>query len=207
MDNYAEQLVKREQTGSDKRKKALTYVFGIMMAAVLLMTVVLTFGSIMDTSKNLSLSKINDVISGSFDYEICKKQVFRGALMSIIAVVLAIAAVYGTFAFGESMQVEYEYLMTNGEMDIDKIIAQKKRKTLITVDVRKFESFGKYDDSTDEDENMTVVICSDNIASHEYYADLNHPEHGSTRIIFSPSSKMLEAMKIYMPAKLRNSLS
>ncbi len=173
MDNYAEQLVKREQTGSDKRKKALTYVFGIMMAAVLLMTVVLTFGSI----------------------------------MSIIAVVLAIAAVYGTFAFGESMQVEYEYLMTNGEMDIDKIIAQKKRKTLITVDVRKFESFGKYDDSTDEDENMTVVICSDNIASHEYYADLNHPEHGSTRIIFSPSSKMLEAMKIYMPAKLRNSLS
>ena len=33
------------------------------------------------------MSKINDVISGSFDYEICKKQVFRGALKSIAAII------------------------------------------------------------------------------------------------------------------------
>lgn len=45
------------------------------------------------------------------------------------------------------MSVEYEYIVTNGEMDIDKIIAKRRRKRLITVNARTFERFGPFKES------------------------------------------------------------
>lgn len=42
-------------------------------------------------------------------------------------------SLYGGYILITNMSVEYEYIVTNGEMDIDKIIAKRRRKRLITV--------------------------------------------------------------------------
>lgn len=111
-----------------------------------------------------------------------------------------------TYLLVQGRYVEYEYTFTNGELDIDKIIAQKKRKELLTVEVRNFSDFGKYSDDMEETEDMTVVYATDNIISNEYYADFEHKEYGRTRLIFVPDERMLENIKKFLPAKLRNSL-
>ena len=52
---------------------------------------------------------------------------------SMITTLLAFGALYGGYRLITNMNVEYEYIVTNGEMDIDKIIAKRSRKRLLTV--------------------------------------------------------------------------
>ena len=62
-------------------------------------------------------------------------------------------------------------------------------------------------DGMDESEDMTVVIASDNIASHEYYADFQHEEYGLTRLIFAPDERILDNIKKSLPPQLKRELN
>ncbi len=170
MDNFSEQLVKRQRTSSDNAKRAVV-IFGGIAVTILLIAVSVAF---------------------------------MGSMLAILGILLAIAAVYLIVSTIQSMDVEYEYTFTNGELDVDKIIAKRKRTELITAEVRKFTAFGRYSDDLPETEDMTVVLTSDNIASHEYYADFIHEEYGQTRLVFSPDERMLENINKFLPAKLKS---
>jgi len=173
MDNFAEQLVKKNETASEKTKRTLITILGIAGTLIFTALGILMLGN---------------------------------PVLSLLGFLLAVASGYGTFAVIQSSYVEYEYTFTNGELDIDKIIAKKKRKSLISVEVSKFKAFGRYSEDLDESENMTVVISSDNIASHEYYADFQHEDYGLTRLVFAPDSRMLDNIKKFLPAKLRSKI-
>ncbi|MGN0576072.1 MAG: hypothetical protein ACI4J2_08580 [Ruminococcus sp.] len=129
-----------------------------------------------------------------------------GSVYSTLGFILAVGIGYGTYYLGQSTSVEYEYAITNGELDVDKIIAKKRRKSLISVDVKTFTEFRKYTEELPETKDMTIVICSDNIASHEYYAEFEHEQYGKTRMIFSPDETMLGNIKKALPARLRHSI-
>ncbi|MCM1507828.1 MAG: DUF6106 family protein [Ruminococcus flavefaciens] len=171
MDNFAEQLVKKNETASEKTKRTLTTVLGIVSTLVFIAVGIITLGN---------------------------------PILSLVGFVLAVGAGYLTFNKVQSSYVEYEYAFTNGELDVDKIIAKKKRKSLISVEVNKFTAFGKYSEDIDEPENMTVVISSDNIASHEYYADFQHEDYGLTRLVFAPDERMIENIKRFLPSNVRS---
>lgn len=170
MDNFAEQLVKKNETASEKTKRTVLTVLGIVGTLVFAALGIIMLGM---------------------------------PVLSLVGFLLAAAAGYGTFTIIQSSYVEYEYTFTNGELDIDKIIAKKKRKSLISVEVNKFTDFGKYTENLDEPDNMTVVISSDNLASHEYYADFQHEDYGLVRLIFAPDERMLENINKSLPSKLR----
>lgn len=170
MDNFAEQLVKKNETASDRNRRIVIAVCGILI------TVAMVFVSFIQLDK---------------------------PVIAFLGMILAAATGYGTFFLIQGSYVEYEYTFTNGELDIAKIIAKKKRIEMLSTEVRSFTDFGKYSDDIEESEDMTVVITSDNIASHEYYADFQHEEYGKTRLVFVPNEKMLEFIGRYLPAKLR----
>ena len=56
----------------------------------------------------------------------------------------------------------------------------------------------------EESADMTVILATDNIASHEYYADFTDEKLGSARLVFAPDERMLENIKKFLPARLRN---
>lgn len=172
MDCFAEQLLKREDTSSDKIKKYLIYGGGIFITVGLIILAVLNMGS----------------------------------AVSVIMLILAMAAGYATYFFGTSTYVEYEYTFTNGELDIDKIIAKRKRVELISANVKNFTDFGKYSEDMPDSEELTTVISSDNIASHEYYADFECEKYGKTRLIFAPNEKLLEYIKNYLPYNVKRNM-
>ena len=170
MDNFAEQLVKKKETSSDKARRAVMLVVGILFTVSLLLLSLLHFG---------------------------------GAMLSFLGLILAAAAGYGTYYYIQNTYVEYEYTFTNGELDVDKIIAKKKRKEMLSTSIRKFTDFGKYEDGMEESADMTVIMATDNISSHEYYADFTDETVGSARLIFVPDERMLENIRKFLPAKLR----
>lgn len=171
MDNFAEQLVKKNETSAEKTKRTLITVFGIVGTVIFI-----AFGLLM----------------------------IGNPILSLLGFLLAVGAGYLTFNNIQSSYVEYEYTFTNGELDIDKIIAKKKRKSLISVEVSKFTAFGRYSEDLDEPENMTVVISSDDIASHEYYADFQHEDYGLTRLVFAPDERMIGNIKKFLPSNVRS---
>ncbi|MCR5599228.1 MAG: hypothetical protein K6G33_00575 [Ruminococcus sp.] len=170
MDNFAEQLVKKNETSSDKTRRVLMIVVGILFSAALAVLALLQL---------------------------------RNPLVALLGLVLAVISGYGTFNIVQNTYVEYEYAFTNGELDVDKIIAKKKRREMISTNVRQFTAFGKYSDDLEETEDMTVIFATDNIASHEYYADFNDETVGSARLVFSPDERMLENITKFLPARLR----
>lgn len=121
----------------------------------------------------------------------------------LIILTITIALIYLGYYLLSGMGVEYEYTFTNGELDIDKIIGQRKRQNLITVDAEKFEDFGRITADTPEKPDATLVLCSDNTGEGEYYADLTTEEYGETRIIFTPSEKMAAYIEEALPRALR----
>ena len=170
MDNFAEQLVKRNLTKSEKTKKSVILTGGIIVTVLLTAAAMLMLAS---------------------------------PLTAFAGLVFAAGAGCGTYFYVQNTEVEYEYTFTNGELDIDKIIAKKHRKSLVSIDIRQFADFGKYIDSPEETDEMTVVIASSNIAEQEYYADFPHEEYGSTRLIFCPDDRMRENINKFLPRALR----
>ncbi len=121
----------------------------------------------------------------------------------LIILAVTMGLIYLGYFLISGMNVEYEYTFTNGELDIDKIIGQRKRQNLITVDAGKFEDFDKVTADTPDREQATLVLCSDNTGVGEYYADLITEEYGETRIIFTPSEKMVSYIEEALPRDIR----
>lgn len=120
-----------------------------------------------------------------------------------IGLLVACGIIYIGYILSGKYEVEYEYTVTNGELDIDKIIAKSKRKGLISVNVKTFESFGKYDDAQEEQEGITVVIAVGQCDCEMYCADFVHSEQGRMRLIFTPNENVLEAIKPFLPRNIR----
>lgn len=83
--------------------------------------------------------------------------VFIGAL----AFLILCGAIYGAYWLISGMSIEYEYILTNGEIDVDKIIAQRKRKRLVTVSAKTFEAFGPYkpEEHVNRNYDSRILAC------------------------------------------------
>lgn len=59
-------------------------------------------------------------------------------------IILAAAAIYGEWWLITEQNVEYEYSVTNGDIDVDQITARRKRKRIVSVPGAKIESLEPY---------------------------------------------------------------
>lgn len=119
-----------------------------------------------------------------------------GTQFSVIGIFLAAAALYGGYYLTTKLDVEYEYIFTNGEIDVDKITAQRSRKRLITFRCGSATDFGIADENFSVPEGATQVLacaCDDSLT--DYYITFNHKNLGLTTVIFTPDDDMLELMK------------
>ena len=102
------------------------------------------------------------------------------------------------------LDVEYEYIFTNGEIDVDKITAQRSRKRLITFRCGSATDFGIADENFSVPEGATQVLacaCDDSLT--DYYITFNHKNLGLTTVIFTPDDDMLALIKPALPRTLR----
>ena len=116
MDVFTEYMVKKQKSGKDV---FLQILCGVSAAAVIVVALLLI------PIVTLQFGQI-------------------GSMYTMLAPLIALGAGYGAWYLISSMNVEYEYILTNGEMDVDKIVARRRRKRMITVNARKFEAFGPY---------------------------------------------------------------
>lgn len=104
------------------------------------------------------------------------------------------------------MNVEYEYAVTNGEVDIDKIIAQRRRKHIITVDARDFEYFAPLSGEhkavfNRQDYARKIDVFSAPDASNIYFAYF-FKNGEKIRLAFQPTERMIEDFERFVPRSM-----
>jgi len=158
------------------------------------------------------------------EYLISRKKTFKDALIifaTIIGVViigfgvlliplgsfsllLAVGVGYAGYFIITSRNIEYEYASTNGKLDVDKIIAQRKRKRILSIHCKEFEIVAPLHEEKYKREfnnvNITKTIDASSTmqSEHAYFAvfTLNGEK---CRLIFEPTQKMLDAFKVFIP--------
>lgn len=130
--------------------------------------------------------------------------VFSGYLgaFSFLGTLAVCGIVYGAYVLLTSQNVEFEYAVTNGEIDIDRIMAQRKRQRLITVNCRQVEAFGKY--KAAEHANKTYgkkIFACDSADSQDlwYCVVRSAKESGPVLVVFNANEKMLNGIKPFLP--------
>ena len=118
--------------------------------------------------------------------------------LSLIAIA---AIIYGTYYLLTCQNVEYEYCITNGDIDIDRIIARRKRERVVSVAGRKIESAGKYvpEKWTNRNVDRVVVAAPSLQEENLYFFSYHSKKHGHTLVAFQPDERVRAAMYEGLP--------
>ena len=118
-----------------------------------------------------------------------------------LAILLAFGVCYGAYWLISGMSVEYEYILTNKEIDVDKIVAQRKRKRLVTVSVKTFDGFGPYKAAEHVHRNYDsrILACVSEDAPDAYYATFQHSTLGRCLLVFNPDDRIINNVKQSLP--------
>ncbi len=119
--------------------------------------------------------------------------------------VLLVAIGYLGYMLIRNRNVEYEYIVTNGDLDIDMIIAQRKRKRVFSGSCKDFEivakmTSGQYNQSYEGIKNRLSAVTS--MESNEVYFISTVKDGEKMLVFFEPHPKMIESFKKYIPRKV-----
>lgn len=128
----------------------------------------------------------------------------RNPLVMQFVVLIWAIFFFGAWWITQKMCVEFEYIVTNDEIDVDRIIAKKTRKRLLTVSVRSFDEFGIADKSKIDNikkNGIKVVLDASSGSKNNdaYYAVFDNKKGERMLLIFNPTGRMLDTFKIYNP--------
>ena len=119
------------------------------------------------------------------------------AFLQAFAVFVGAAAVFGGIYLMSFLNVEYEYVYTNGELDIDIIYNRSRRKRLFSTVVKDFEIMAHVEDRMREGAfggAQETINCHSGEIGPNTYAFLATIKGKRTKVIFEPNDKMLKAI-------------
>lgn len=134
---------------------------------------------------------------------------FYAAIMLNIPMIpyfVIIGVIYGLYRIWMMFNLEFEYSFTNGDITVDKIIAKRKRKRVVSFDAKNI---------LEMKEVGTNTVSTGNGIANVYRAGefkngaggwyILFSRDGANRnvLLFSPNEKVLTAMKPFLPVKVR----
>lgn len=127
---------------------------------------------------------------------------FLNPLLLLAAVALGIACYFVL----PKLDLEYEYLFVNGEMDIDMVMAKSKRKRVKSFNVTEAELMAPLTshrmDYYNGNHRMKVLDYSSGNAEHKRYAVISRDGEATCKIIIEPDEKLAALMRNCAPSKV-----
>ena len=130
--------------------------------------------------------------------------IFSG-LLYILAPLLLIGMGYGSWWLISAQNIEYEYSVTNGDIDIDEIVARRKRKRIVSVGGHKLESAGKYNPAQWANRKIDRLVVAAPSLNEEglYYFTYHSKKRGHTLVVFQPDERVKSAFYQMLPRLLQ----
>lgn len=176
MDNFREESVHKINSGFNTLIYALSFIGMVVFGLIGLMFLM-------------------QIINGFFSWPL------------VIFTLIFAGLAYGCFVLKNRQRIEYDYTFTNGTLDIAKVINNNKRKRLLSADVREFEVIAPTSDDGFQrmlnhrgiEQKLNYFL---NPGGGLYYSVFN-TDGKKTLLVFEPSQRMVEMMKIYNPRNIR----
>lgn len=115
----------------------------------------------------------------------------------------SLAFAFGTWYLYTNEQVEYEYIFSGDELVITKIIAERKRKPMISVSLNRATAFGKLSEAEQLQDHVTLVLACRCQDEDTYYMQLTHESYGEVRLLLTPTERCLQYCSDHLPRTLR----
>ena len=130
---------------------------------------------------------------------------FMGYLGSFSFLLIA-GALFGAFKLSCRFNVEYEYIVTNGTMDIDKIINKSSRKRVLTFELATVSRLEKFNQGLLSSVNSKEIVTACNLNDPEAYLMVSSTEgKGTSYLIFAPDERVRGAIVKFVPKFIANS--
>lgn len=130
---------------------------------------------------------------------------FMGYLGSFSLLLIA-GALFGAFKLSFRFNVEYEYIVTNGTMDIDKIINKSSRKRVLSFELATVSRLEKFNQGLLSSVNSKEIVTACNLNDPEAYLMVSSTEgKGTSYLIFAPDERVRGAIVKFVPKFIANS--
>ncbi len=130
---------------------------------------------------------------------------FMGYLGSFSFLLIA-GALFGAFKLSCRFNVEYEYIVTNGTMDIDKIINKSSRKRVLSFELATVSRLEKFNQGLLSSVNSKEIVTACNLNDPESYLMVSSTEgKGTSYLIFAPDERVRGAIVKFVPKFIANS--
>lgn len=181
MDVYMEYMLKHKKDTKDMLIIAAVIAAGVILTGLMLMLIF------------------------SVAYVLAGSQISSFAFS--VGFVLIALIWYGAYLIIGTRNIEYEYILTNSEVDMDRIMSRRGRKRIVSFDFAEAEICANINDSehnykysNPEPDRKVFDMTGDKSRGGIYFADYYDNETGEKRrVLFQPTSKMIEAIKKFNP--------
>jgi hypothetical protein len=115
--------------------------------------------------------------------------------------IITAAAGFGAWWVMSFLNIEYEYIFTNGELDIDVIYNRARRKRVLSVNMKEVELMAHINDPAHANTFLgarEVKACGAGPHGADTYAFIHTIGGKRTKVIIDPNEKMLKAISTVM---------
>lgn len=123
-----------------------------------------------------------------------------GPLYFGIALVLVAAIAYFGYRIITSRNIEFEYSLTNRDLEISKIIAKRKRKRIFYGNCREFEVVDKVTSNRHQkvaNSEMTKIRAASSMKSQDVYYFISQYNNKKVIVYFDPGDEILDKIKSF----------
>lgn len=127
------------------------------------------------------------------------------ALTTVFGILILTAVGAATYFVFRNMNIEYEYLYVSGQLTIDKIMGQAKRKKAWEGSLEEIQIVAPSDSYLLKDygtSNMKTMDFSSGTAGVKNYALISQSGANTVKVIFEPNERMLQCLRQKAPRKV-----
>ena len=121
-------------------------------------------------------------------------------------VIIVCGILWGAWKLSSKFNIEYEYIITNGTMDIDKIINKSSRKRMCTMELSGVSRLEKFNMGLVNNINKKELVIACNLDDPDaYYMVCDREGKGAVHLIFAPEERLKGAIIKFIPKFIANS--
>ena len=113
-------------------------------------------------------------------------------------------ALFGAYYLTKRLYTEYEYIITNGAFDIDRILGKSSRQRIITFELSAVEVVEKFNPNKNYGENYSKKIFAANLDDKNAVALTVRKDSNKFLIVISPNERTNAALIKYIPRIVYN---
>lgn len=128
--------------------------------------------------------------------------------LAFLTLLVAAAAIFVPFYLCGQLNNEFEYIITNRDIDIDRIINKKKRVRMASFTASDIEDVEKYNPNKhipDKTRNINVYFgCTPDDTALAF--KIKHPKNGYYYLVITPNEQFLEGVKKFASYNVKTKL-